>query len=81
MTKLAKRGVAKTSFPFLPGKPMAEIINLRKARKAKERTAAEMQAEQNRAKFGQTKQEKVVRKLEKARADKAHEAGKRDKPE
>ncbi|MCA0405989.1 MAG: DUF4169 family protein [Proteobacteria bacterium] len=60
---------------------MADIINLRKARKAKERSAAEKQAEENRIRFGQTKQEKIVRKLEKARADKAHDAGKRDKPE
>lgn len=63
------------------GKPMAEIINLRKARKAKERSSAEKQAEENRIRFGQTKQEKTVRKLEKARADKALDASKRDKPE
>lgn len=55
---------------------MAEIINLRKARKAKERSAADKQAEQNRALFGQTKAEKTVRKLEETRATKAHEAGK-----
>jgi Domain of unknown function (DUF4169) len=54
---------------------LAEIINLRKARKAKERSAAEKQAEQNRAKFGQTKAEKTIRKLEEARAAKAHDAG------
>lgn len=58
---------------------MAEIINLRKARKAKARTEAEKQAEQNRARFGQTKAEKVVRKLEDARAAKAHDAGKLEK--
>lgn len=55
---------------------MAEIINLRKARKARERSAAEKQAEQNRAKFGQTKPEKTLRKLEDTRAKNAHEAGK-----
>ena len=57
---------------------MADIINLRLARKARARTDAEKQAEQNRARFGQTKAEKTVRKLEEARAKKAHEAGKRE---
>ncbi|OYU49493.1 MAG: DUF4169 domain-containing protein [Rhizobiales bacterium PAR1] len=60
---------------------MAEIINLRMARKAKARGEAEKQAEQNRAKFGQTKAEKKVRKLEEARAAKAHAAGALEKPE
>lgn len=55
---------------------MAEIINLRLARKAKARTEAERQAEQNRAKFGQTKAMKKQRKAEEARASKVHEAGK-----
>jgi Domain of unknown function (DUF4169) len=55
---------------------MADIINLRLARKAKARTESEKTAEQNRAKFGQTKAEKTARKLEEARAKKVHEAGK-----
>lgn len=55
---------------------MADIINLRRARKAKGRATAEKQAEQNRAQFGQTKAEKTVRKLEDARTKKAHDAGK-----
>lgn len=55
---------------------MAEIINLRLARKAKARTQAETKAEQNRAKFGQTKADKLARKAEMARASKQHGAGK-----
>ena len=54
---------------------MAEIINLRMARKAKTRSEAEKQAGQNRVKFGQTKAEKLVRKAEEVRAGKAHDAG------
>jgi len=38
---------------------MAEIINLRLARKARARSAAERQADANRAKFGRTKAEKA----------------------
>ena len=57
---------------------MGDVINLRLARKAKERSAAEKQAGQNRVQFGQTKAEKTIRKLEDARAKKAHEAGKRE---
>ena len=37
---------------------MADLVNLRQARKAKARSAKEQQAEQNRAKFGRTKAEK-----------------------
>ena len=59
---------------------MAEIINLRMARKAKARSEAEKQAEQNRAKFGQTKADKKARKAETDRAGKAHDAGKLEKP-
>ncbi|MGA0597210.1 DUF4169 family protein [Enterovirga sp. CN4-39] len=40
---------------------MAEIINLRQARKARERAEAEREAEKNRAKFGLTKAEKKKR--------------------
>ena len=36
----------------------AEIVNLKRARKAKQRREAETTAEQNRAKFGRTKAER-----------------------
>jgi hypothetical protein len=47
---------------------MAEIVNLRTARKAKEREKSRATGDENAAKFGRTKAEK---NLEKARADKA----------
>lgn len=47
---------------------MAELVNLRKARKAKERQAAKLVADQNAALHGRTKAEKA---LEAARAEKA----------
>lgn len=37
---------------------MAEIVNLRQARKAKARAEKELAADSNRAKFGRTKSEK-----------------------
>ena len=47
---------------------MAEIVNLRRARKAKTRAEKDRTAEANRAKFGTSKSE---RDLSKARAEKA----------
>lgn len=47
---------------------MAEIINLRAARKAKDRQKARAKGDENAAKFGRTKAEK---KLEQSQADKA----------
>jgi hypothetical protein len=46
---------------------MAEIVNLNRARKAKARDAAETKAAENRAKYGQTKAERVRLASEKAR--------------
>ncbi len=45
----------------------AEIINLRKARKAKQRRDAAARAEENRAKFGRTKAEREATGAEKDR--------------
>ena len=45
----------------------AEIINLRKARKAKQRREAEVRAEENRAKFGRAKAERQATGAEKER--------------
>jgi hypothetical protein len=47
---------------------MAEIINLRTARKARDKAEARAQADANALKFGRLKSEKV---LETAKADKA----------
>ncbi len=49
---------------------MAEIINLRAVKKARQRAEARAQGDANAAKFGRTKAE---RKLEAARSDKAHQ--------
>lgn len=42
----------------------AEIVNLRKARKARERVAKEQRASENRVKFGRTKAERAQVKAE-----------------
>lgn len=44
---------------------MAEIVNLRRARKAKARTEAEKKAADNRVAFGRSKAEKTLAKVEK----------------
>ena len=49
---------------------MAEIINLKQARKRKARDEKNKAAEANRRAFGRTKAEKQVTKLEKTRAEK-----------
>lgn len=50
---------------------MGEVVNLNKARKARDKATAKDEARQNRAKFGRTKGQKDI---EKARADKAERA-------
>lgn len=57
---------------------MAEIINLRMARKHKARAEKEAQAEQNRIAFGRTKAEKQQTAAEKALADKRIDGHRRD---
>ncbi len=57
---------------------MGEIVNLRQARKGKARDEAGRAAQENRAKFGQTKSHKAQREQEKKRADTALEGHKRD---
>ena len=46
---------------------MAEIVNLNRVRKTKARGAAEAQAAENRAKYGQTKAERARLSAEKAK--------------
>lgn len=48
---------------------MAEIINLRRARKAKARAVAETQAAANRVAFGRTRAEKQADATARARAE------------
>jgi hypothetical protein len=57
---------------------VAEPINFNKAKKARERTAAKAQAAENRIRFGRSKGEKTVSKLEAERAQRALDQKKRE---
>ena len=57
---------------------MAEIINLRNARKQKARAEKETQSAQNRVLFGRTKAEKLKQAAEKKLADKRIDGHKKD---
>ena len=57
---------------------MAEIVNLRQARKAKARADKEAQAAANRARFGRSKAEKDAEAAKQALADRALEGHKRE---
>ena len=57
---------------------MADIINLRSARKQKARADKETQAQQNRILFGRTKAEKLKQAAQKALADKHIDGHKKD---
>ena len=57
---------------------MADIINLRQARKARARKDKEKVAAANRARFGQTKAEREVRRIEDARQDRVSDGSRRD---
>ncbi|MEO8883633.1 MAG: DUF4169 family protein [Devosia sp.] len=57
---------------------MADIVNLRLARKAKVREGKEADAAANRAKFGRTKAEKQVEAAKTVLAEKALDGHKRD---
>ncbi|PZP85953.1 MAG: DUF4169 domain-containing protein [Azospirillum brasilense] len=60
---------------------MADVINLNKQRKAKKRAQDEATAQQNRAKFGRTKQQKLEEKRKAETLQKHVDAHKRDTPE
>jgi hypothetical protein len=55
---------------------MAEVVNLRQARKRKARAADEARAAANRARFGAPKPERAKREAETERAERAHEGHK-----
>jgi hypothetical protein len=59
----------------------ADIINLRRARKAKARAGREDAAASNRRLFGRTKSEKQQDAAERERAARTIEGHRRDKPE
>jgi hypothetical protein len=60
---------------------MSNVVNLNKARKARERDRARDQARENRAKFGRTRADKDLSKAETQKADQALNGAKLDKPE
>ncbi len=60
---------------------MAEIINLRQARKNKARADKEARADQNRITFGRTKAEKDLTKAERVLAQRRLDSHKRDDSE
>ncbi len=57
------------------------IVNLNKARKAKDRADGEKRAEENRAKFGRTKVERTKNEDERARRDALLDGAKIEKGE
>jgi Domain of unknown function (DUF4169) len=57
---------------------MADIINLKRVRKAKMRSEAETHAESNRQKFGRTKAQKQIEKAEQEQAARGLDGHKRD---
>jgi hypothetical protein len=58
---------------------MADIVNLRRARKAKARVAREKEAEANRVAFGRTRAEKDASGADRTLAAKVLDAHKRDR--
>ncbi len=59
---------------------MADVINLRLARKARARSDAEALAAQNRAQHGQAGSSRRQQRADAARAERALDAHRRDKP-
>lgn len=57
---------------------MAEIINLRQARKRKQRAEKEARASENRTAFGRTKAERTLGEAQKDLVDRRLEGHKRD---
>jgi hypothetical protein len=59
---------------------MAEIINLRQARKRKARSDKEAEAARNRAAFGRTREERKLEEARRALDERRIEGHKRDEP-
>jgi hypothetical protein len=60
---------------------LAEIVNLRRARKLKERERSQAEAAQNRTLFGRSKGEKRLTESERALAEAAHDGRRLVKPD
>ena len=59
---------------------MAEIVNLRRARKARQRAKDAAEADENRARHGRTKSQKQKDRLEAQQQDRLLDGAKRDHP-
>ena len=57
---------------------MSEVINLRQARKVKQRIDANARADANRMKFGQTKAERHKQRVDAERAERLLDGARRD---
>ncbi|MBC7676701.1 MAG: DUF4169 family protein [Rhodoferax sp.] len=57
---------------------MAEIVNLNRARKAKDRSAASVKADQNAVKFGHSKAEKALQSAKAKKAERDLDGAKRE---
>ena len=60
---------------------MAEIVNLRMARKAKRREADDREAQANRARHGQGKAEREIARIDAERAERMLAGSRRDAPD
>lgn len=60
---------------------MGDVINLRQARKRRDRATASRLAETNRAKFGRTKAERLAQEVEQERLNKQVDGARRDNDE
>ena len=60
---------------------MSNVVNLNRARKARERERERDQAQENRVRFGRTKNAKDVAKAEAKKAEQSLDGAKLDKPE
>ena len=58
---------------------MTEIVNLNRARKAKSRAAAQVQAAQNRVAFGRPKAERATSRAEKDKTEASLDGHKRER--
>ena len=60
---------------------MSNVVNLNKARKARDRDRAREQARENRVRFGRTKADKDLENAESQKSEQALDGAKLDKPE
>lgn len=60
---------------------MSNVVNLNKARKARDRDRAREQARENRVRFGRTKADKDLTSAELQKSEQALDGAKLDKPE